>query len=361
MALIRCTECGHAISDRASMCPHCGCPTRDEETQHSYDVTPSNTRVITRRKRPSNNWLYGVIALLLSVLAGGGFYWWYSHSKGEDVQQFVDQFAKAVASGDRQTIRNMYPDATDADSLNFSYDEKTLQVIENNENEWKVTGFEGKEIIIAKKDAEKTLYIKESRGVFAYPDSVFTMAKGTGWYDPSLNDKQNAERLSDKGFISWMSQKALKDLKSNIKITKATTVEGPNQSGDCCYSGERICTIVVANLGDRDIAGDEYSIYAQEKWIYREYYDSDFEDGYDYYDTPEKGKAKTLTGKPIPAHETVTYTWKGHSYTYCEMESYENFQLNASVTLLSKGEVSAKNNMSFTGKEYEEYLAERNK
>lgn len=359
MALIKCSECGHIISDKAPMCPHCGCPTRDEETQHPWDAAPSNTRILNRRKGRSNKWLYVVIALWVAVLAGGGYYW-YSHSTGDkDVKELVALFAKAVAAGDRQTISNLYPDAASADSLNFSYDEKSLQVIENNENEWKVTGVGDKEIIIAKKEGDKTLYIKESHGVFAYPDTLFTMAKGTGWYDKNLNDKQNAERLSDKEFISWMNKKALKGMKDLIQVTKATSVEGPNQSGDCCYSGERICTVVVANLGDRDIAGDEYAVYAQEKWVYRQWYD--YADGYDYYDTPEKGKTKTLTGKPIPAHGTVTYTWNGHGYTFCELESYEDFKLKASVSLLSKGENSAKSQMHFTGKEYEEYLAEKNK
>ena len=26
MALIKCSECGHEVSDRASACPNCGCP-----------------------------------------------------------------------------------------------------------------------------------------------------------------------------------------------------------------------------------------------------------------------------------------------------------------------------------------------
>ena len=26
MALIKCTECGHEVSDKASACPKCGCP-----------------------------------------------------------------------------------------------------------------------------------------------------------------------------------------------------------------------------------------------------------------------------------------------------------------------------------------------
>ncbi|MGO5292919.1 zinc-ribbon domain-containing protein [Porcincola sp. LCP21S3_C12] len=26
MAMIKCTECGHTVSDKANACPECGCP-----------------------------------------------------------------------------------------------------------------------------------------------------------------------------------------------------------------------------------------------------------------------------------------------------------------------------------------------
>ena len=31
MALIKCSECGREISDKASSCPHCGCPVTGTE------------------------------------------------------------------------------------------------------------------------------------------------------------------------------------------------------------------------------------------------------------------------------------------------------------------------------------------
>ena len=30
MALIKCTGCGHDVSDKATECPHCGCPISQE-------------------------------------------------------------------------------------------------------------------------------------------------------------------------------------------------------------------------------------------------------------------------------------------------------------------------------------------
>lgn len=40
MALIICTECGHKVSDKASVCPECGCPVKEmlNTQQELYDV-----------------------------------------------------------------------------------------------------------------------------------------------------------------------------------------------------------------------------------------------------------------------------------------------------------------------------------
>ena len=38
MALIKCNECGHMISDKATKCPKCGCPTKVEMIRHQENV-----------------------------------------------------------------------------------------------------------------------------------------------------------------------------------------------------------------------------------------------------------------------------------------------------------------------------------
>ena len=38
MALIKCTECGNAISDKAKFCPKCGCPLSEMETNQPGTV-----------------------------------------------------------------------------------------------------------------------------------------------------------------------------------------------------------------------------------------------------------------------------------------------------------------------------------
>lgn len=92
MALIKCKECGHEVSDKATKCPKCGCPTTKEEekpvhieeAQPLYDEEDNGGR--------SHKWLYVIIALLLVILAGGSYYYFcYNHQKqeAEDREKFV--------------------------------------------------------------------------------------------------------------------------------------------------------------------------------------------------------------------------------------------------------------------------------
>ena len=104
MALIKCEECGQMVSDKASACPHCGCPVKvpmvcpecgeavaerdsyclkcgcpldhtpqpqvEEQVDYSWDDD---------EEKPNNTlkWLLGVLAVLI-VLGGVGLYAWQS-------------------------------------------------------------------------------------------------------------------------------------------------------------------------------------------------------------------------------------------------------------------------------------------
>ena len=93
MPLIKCTECGNMISDKASKCPKCGMPTglvkqnQDETTQlqHHVRVSPEVGEDSSHR-----NGLYIIIALLaVAALGIGGFILWKSGEKStkEDSQK----------------------------------------------------------------------------------------------------------------------------------------------------------------------------------------------------------------------------------------------------------------------------------
>ena len=93
MALIKCTECGQMISDKATRCPKCGCPIMKQNVeQHNVNMNPQ-----PMHQQPvyyeegnggnSNKWLYAVIALLLATIAGGGYYFYDKNKQQEENYQ----------------------------------------------------------------------------------------------------------------------------------------------------------------------------------------------------------------------------------------------------------------------------------
>ena len=75
MALIKCNECGHEVSDKASACPNCGCPIADDHFEPQNDVEEAEPVYYYEDDGDDNRkkWLWAVIALLLVVVGGGGY------------------------------------------------------------------------------------------------------------------------------------------------------------------------------------------------------------------------------------------------------------------------------------------------
>ena len=61
MAMIKCKECGHDLSDKASVCPNCGCP---------IEKCTNHVGILTKNKTKVKLWF----ALLLFLLIGNGNY-----------------------------------------------------------------------------------------------------------------------------------------------------------------------------------------------------------------------------------------------------------------------------------------------
>ena len=64
MALIKCSECGHEVSDKASACVHCGAPLTESKPQ------PTSTETF---KFPWSSVLLAIGAVLLVMFVAGAF------------------------------------------------------------------------------------------------------------------------------------------------------------------------------------------------------------------------------------------------------------------------------------------------
>lgn len=74
MALIKCTECGKEISDKASSCPNCGCPLTTDASDKNKIIEKTGrnyNQIITRIKGFSRKKLaiiFGAIAIIVIFL-----------------------------------------------------------------------------------------------------------------------------------------------------------------------------------------------------------------------------------------------------------------------------------------------------
>lgn len=89
MALIKCTECGHEVSDKAEMCPNCGCPIREVQ---------KTNRVGNKAKSSRKSWQYIIMGVLAIALLGVGCYFIKSKTlfNNETTLGVSDNLAKAV-------------------------------------------------------------------------------------------------------------------------------------------------------------------------------------------------------------------------------------------------------------------------
>lgn len=355
MALIKCTACGHMISDKATKCPKCGCPTTKRSEPHIPQETPQVQPVYYEDDEggSSRKWLYGIIALLVALIAGGG-YWWYNQSGEErEVKEFVSKFAKAVSTKDKMIIAQMYPDASKIDALGISYHADSVVVDHSEGNDTITVNMSASQSLRLMKNDSRNLFVVSSKGLFLCPADKAEIARKTGWLNPKLDDVANTERLKDNGFMPWLNKKAVEVMKANVKVVKSSLRMGEELSSMGTTEERAVnYSVVVENKNNCDIAGNAYIVKVEEKGFYFTWWPD--EETKEPYTEP----CNRLTGKAIPSNGTVTYSWVGSCVG--GVHSGNRPQKLVSKVILNISEQEAIAAYEPNGTEYEEYLESKN-
>jgi hypothetical protein len=280
------------------------------------------------QSKTMKEWIFasmtGVVALLMVSCSGDGKY-----------KAFAEEFATAVANGDRAAITRMYPDAEKAESLSVTYNADSL-VITTDEAEKMTTLTLGKGIdLLVSENTDGGYVIQSSHGLFAYPAAELSFAKKTGQWKEGLTDAEQAERMADKGLADYLFEEF------NNKVKSALSISSTGTWGDDYYEGEWVSSkgavFKVKNSSSIDIPGNAWSI------IYKE----------GYWGGGEMA-TEEVPGIDVKAGETVTVRTKKLG---ASMESETGQRLN--IKGITKEEFMA----SFlpTGNEYDEYVKNNGK
>lgn len=99
MALIKCNECGHEVSDKAQNCPNCGCPMEN--------VGATQEELMDEEPKKKKGWIWALVVALLCLIGGGGYYA-YTHlvnkNNAEDIVELTPDFIKAIEKYDQLGI-----------------------------------------------------------------------------------------------------------------------------------------------------------------------------------------------------------------------------------------------------------------
>ena len=88
MALIRCKECGHQVSDKAYFCPHCGVSVDENSTLVFRGAEEADTVACVKNDKKFFLWL-GVVCLVL-LLSTFTFVYLYNYDYDISTEQVVD-------------------------------------------------------------------------------------------------------------------------------------------------------------------------------------------------------------------------------------------------------------------------------
>ena len=127
MALIKCSECGHMVSNKAEECPKCGNPITKEAI------------VSEEPEKNGNGKKWALIVALLCLIGGGGY---YAYSKfddvGSDKDAIVELTPEFVKSIEKYDILCIFSEGLAAVSK---------------DNKWGYINTKGEEVIPTKIDA----------------------------------------------------------------------------------------------------------------------------------------------------------------------------------------------------------------
>lgn len=237
-----------------------------------------------------------------------------------------------MQNGDKETIVQYYPTATANDSLILNLNLDSVK-IEKNESDgaFNVQIADGIDLTIARSD-DGTMTITKSHGLFAYETSRLDFARQTGQYKPEFTDTENAKRMADTRFLDQITENIFDDVRNNVSA-RAVSREGRDY-------WEIISSVIVTNNNDFDLGGNDYEVSVSCTYFDREL----MRDGY--------GGRKNLSGKPISAHSSVTY-----SLGTSDMESGLSYKISR-ITITSLSPDIVKQIYTPTGTEYDDFVKE---
>lgn len=268
-------------------------------------------------------YLFGLsLAIGISALSSCG----KKNSPEDEVRSYGKYFIEKLAANQMDSLKASYPDIVKADSF-VPLESDTIIVVETAPGQYDMALAQGVTLKVNRSD-DGSIFVTESKGLFAFPDNKLDIARETGMWDANISDAQLNERMKDEEFFKMMEKKS--NINPNNIISVGKVVSTSEWSG-FDYDDSGTGYFPLKNNTDMAISGADYQvvirvsdIFSGESWSYTE----------PGKDLAPNGSARiNVRFRPKSNPERASIKFK-----------------------ISESDLKAKFSPDFTGREYQEYL-----
>ena len=249
------------------------------------------------------------------------------------VSEFAVKFGDFVNLNEKDSISKYYPGFQPAESLeNVSLSNITVTPGEA-EGIYNVV-YSPKAMMTVSVDKNGEILVKETKGLLVFPSEQIDFAKKTGMWNDNLSDQELMQRLNDKGFYNYISNKAYFDPDKILTVGKEMVRTGEE------YDGEVVTGYyTITNNTNQTINASDYKMNFRDENSY-----CDEEDNH-----IDKYSEKGIEIAPFSTIK-VESSFRSHQ---CVFEESHHL---VGITFLPSPEEIQDRFVKFTGNEYQEYL-----
>lgn len=249
-----------------------------------------------------------------------------------EIKDFVQKFAQSVQDGNFNEITSAYPSANEIDSLSIEFVAESMKIVEDkNSGTFLVQLNDDQDLSISRAE-NGSMQITQSHGLAAYDKSLLDFAHKTGQYKTDLDDVENAMRMKDTGFKSWLISSFAKEVKDKLKIKGGLKVL---KESETTYEMDGIVAATIENSNNFTVNGQDYKVI--------------FDGGLQVQGVFNK-ESTTEAGKDINAGKSVTIKTRFNCWHYRD---------KAKIHLKINDEQVFNKYFIPTGDEYEKYLSQK--
>ncbi len=236
----------------------------------------------------------------------------------KEVTDFAADFARKVQSGQVDSLKMVYPQIEDADSIAVTFVADSLRVDDTDKEGVYNVSYGNGVAVTVRMDGDGRMTVLDSRGLFAYPKEKEQFAIKTGALNGDLTDAEKAKRMVIVDLMAEDIYSRYSDKRKNAIVNLGLTI-----TKDIMFMmDEGAGHYTLKNTTDRPIKGSEYTVTWEDSYI-----------GSGIEDT----RYRTETGKDIPANGTVKFPFAftghaGSSISKITMKELSNEEFMAGYT-----------------------------